>query len=324
MLVIAQRLSADNQLSVLTLAAVGLTLLTIPVGVLFPELAIHQPDDPQKSIVGAWRGIFYHKNLAGCTAGAAILLEAIRVRKSGLSGTHAAIIIALLSTLFVIGSRTAAASALIAIAALFITDRIRAPAGREREILASLAFGLTGLCLVMSAAVYFGLDDVLSDPAAFTGRVELWENLYGLIERRPFFGYGFESVFQTGGVSPLEQMRAASWVIEVSHSHNAVLDLLVNLGICGVVLFIVAFVYFPLKTAMTLPGRIASLWRPILVSMIAYLISYGVLEGRPLSGDSPLFIYFCFVMSLAIQLRSKYHSGQQAAPAMMRPPVSSY
>lgn len=89
------------------------------------------------------------------------------------------------------------------------------------------------------AAVLFARDFVfglLGKSGDLTGRVETWEKVIGLAEQRPWFGWGWIS-YWAPWVEPFKSLDTKAG-IQVMSAHNAWLDVWVQLGLVGVLLFL--------------------------------------------------------------------------------------
>lgn len=75
--------------------------------------------------------------------------------------------------------------------------------------------------------------------STLTGRSEIWAVAWNAIEKRPALGYGFD-VFWESKQGGLQYDRELGWV--VAHSHNGYLEMLLGLGVCGLVLLVLAVV----------------------------------------------------------------------------------
>jgi exopolysaccharide production protein ExoQ len=74
-----------------------------------------------------------------------------------------------------------------------------------------------------------------------TGRGEFWPAIIDAIDRRLFFGYGFEGFWQSwrGAENPAIHIRAHSFI--PTHSHNGFFELALALGLVGIILFALSF-----------------------------------------------------------------------------------
>jgi exopolysaccharide production protein ExoQ len=304
LLLAALELRPPHLLSIMRRICVTLTLLSLAAALLVPRLAFHQASDPEPAIVGALRGVFYHKNQAGTVAAISILLcldRAVTARRKAVP-----IMLALLGAacLLLTNSRTSMAAVLLAAGIFFSArrgTRFEARSPNEMPILiATLAIGLCAIIL----PIYFSetAASYLADPEAFTGRGQLWSYVIQLIQERPFFGFGYESVFQVGAETPLARVATGIWILTVAHSHNGILDLLVSVGITGALLYFFCFIYDPLAKLIKLPRPLKHQWLPVFTSIIIFFLAHSLLEGRILSGESPAFVFLTLVAGLTTRL----------------------
>lgn len=96
-----------------------------------------------------------------------------------------------------------------------------------------------GLSLISTAAMKGRLGSIASmgrgqDVATLTGRLPLWEELMDHIQDRPIFGYGYLGFWDAERVEELADIFA--W--EIPHGHNMYLDVILDVGMIGLVLYI--------------------------------------------------------------------------------------
>ena len=81
--------------------------------------------------------------------------------------------------------------------------------------------------------------DLLGRDDTFTGRTDIWDAALGSIGSRPIFGYGF-GAFWRGEAGPSKAVvDSVDWV--TPNAHNGVLDLCLELGIAGLLVFAIGF-----------------------------------------------------------------------------------
>lgn len=108
--------------------------------------------------------------------------------------------------------------------------------GQERR--ARVYWVAGGLVAVALAAVLFARDFVfglLGKSGDLTGRGETWAKVYELVEQRPWFGWGWVSYWPTW-VEPFKGLDTKAGIAVMS-AHNAWLDVWLQLGIIGVLVF---------------------------------------------------------------------------------------
>ena len=195
-------------------------------------------------------GIFDNKNGAGTMAMLAIVVlgTAIAAGRSSLLRLVLAGLMAL-AWVFLLATRSKTSIGLAALIMLagpalyFLLGS--APAVR----LAALAGGVAALAFGTTAFYAAGHDDadlrlLLFGDLTFTGRTEIWQHLVPEIGRRPWLGHGFGSFWDTGAaINPIRSAPPGAWFMKaqlINTAHNGYLDLLLQTGIAGFALGIVA------------------------------------------------------------------------------------
>ena len=108
--------------------------------------------------------------------------------------------------------------------------------------------------------------------STLTGRTDLWQLTTDMVWRQPWLGYGLGGFWQ--GLNGAESgyiLRAVTWT--PSHPHNGYLQLLLDLGILGFVIFSIGFLISTVKAIKLVRSTTAAaaLW-PI-VHMVQLLIT---------------------------------------------------
>jgi O-antigen ligase len=102
-----------------------------------------------------------------------------------------------------------------------------------------LAIVVFGPDLIDSArqAALMGRDASTADVGSLTGRTALWTELLTYVGARPLVGYGLGGFWSPAHTAYIA--LALGWV--VSHSHNGYLEVLLDLGLVGLTLFLIVF-----------------------------------------------------------------------------------
>ncbi|UCE66966.1 MAG: O-antigen ligase family protein [Candidatus Zixiibacteriota bacterium] len=151
---------------------------------------------------------------------------------------------------------------------------------------------------------------------AGTGRVEIWKDTLELIKQNAIFGVGagnfpeayrpyFESAFEKG------------FMKNISHSHNEVLHLFVELGIMGLVLILVLY-YIPLKRGFALLKRpLSDFDRIILYGSMGILfanLGNSFFDANTMLADGGLFrpILYWITVIVVLKMYQKYSADNYA------------
>lgn len=127
--------------------------------------------------------------------------------------------------------------ALLAVAAVLVLVLAlrRYPSRRARMTIA----GVAGVAVIgaLVAVTFFSaqLLGLLGKDSTLTNRTGIWETVIGVADDRPVFGWGWVS-YWTPWVEPFEGLVTINGVTQ-THAHNAWLDVWLQLGIVGLVVF---------------------------------------------------------------------------------------
>lgn len=198
--------------------------------------------NPSQEIPG-WYGIFYHKTELGRNFVLGTLLYLYwwkidrRYRQLAIVGCIASVLLVLLSR----DVTSLLTLVLLLIALLYLR---RSMTGSVGWALARTAVFCTG----GSALVFFALGHLESvtrllgkDPM-LTGRVPLWILSTAMALRKPWLGYGFNAFWLPDNVYVQRIWHLLRW--EPPHAHNGMLELWLELGALGAILFVGAFLYY--------------------------------------------------------------------------------
>jgi O-antigen ligase len=219
-------------------------------------------------------------------------------------------LIALVAFTFLImtKSRTALASTLVAIVGHYGLSW----SGYKKLAVASLAIAGISLFFLLSEVLlpYFmkginlGRMDAAESVGSLTGRVPLWTQVLGFYSERPFLGYGYGAFWSIENTKTV--MFEQGWPI--SHSHNAYIDVLLETGPIGVLLFALvllvgiryAYVYHRrtgesayaffgvllLFSALNATLESVSIHRTQFEFMLILALSYMAMRGLPQRSDA--------------------------------------
>jgi exopolysaccharide production protein ExoQ len=245
---------------VIAASYVSVLLSSIP---LF-SFAVHPPDEIDTSLIGAWRGVIPHKNVAG----------AVMIHASLFFFHHA------------INRRKPLDFLLFALAAGFLVfTKSKTSIGWFLIVLlaglgyrAIMLYGLRPFFNVAMAFVGFWIavlawaqwDAVtafFSNPENLSGRVGIWESVMPFIETHPILGSGYGSYWTIGYASPIFETAMTEFITQIGHSHSGYIEVLLTTGLVGLVLAIIALMvvpYYrfanPLNSDLKLSAMLFSIW----------------------------------------------------------------
>lgn len=262
--------------------------------------AVHPPGEADPALVGNWRGVYVHKNIAGAVGAMTALIFLFTPRSKWLHklGDLAVVVLALFFTAM---THSKSSLGLLVIALLAgATYRI----AWRREIDRVIALVALGLVLI-AAIVFFSADQSLlnrlfSDPQQFTGRTQIWSAQIAYIRDHLLFGSGFGTFAGTGGVSPLARY-VSGWVSsDVANGHNGFLQLLVTVGGIGFVLAMLALIVMP---ALQFWHRGALAEKSVLFALFVFLVLHNLMETDFLEGDGVAWVAYLLMLAMLGNLK---------------------
>jgi O-antigen ligase len=263
---------------------------------------------------GAMRGIYTHKNIFGpfMALGASVFA----IRATGCKDFNQSVIfwsLFILAAISIVLSQSSNGLLIFsALMALFFVCRVL----RWRYdtmipgalFLIMLFFGLSALALSNVDALL----NVIGEDPTLTGRTVFWPYIIEMIEKRPWLGYGFSAFWLPDLSGPSAYIvRAALWPVPTAH--NGFLDLLLDLGLLGLLVFLTGFLMVALQsTALFRSTKGTDAFWPLLY--LAYLLIANMSESS-LLGDNNItwVLYVSTAFSLSLRLRENLKSQKGAS-----------
>jgi exopolysaccharide production protein ExoQ len=229
---LAQRFTPKELLR-LILWAFGITIaVSIFACILFPSYGIFVDELTGES---AWRGVFSGKNELGrvivfAMMGLATLSASVR------SFWYLTAVIAGFWVVFMTNAITSVIYFPVALIIVFLVRRYQLHKGSRKKLIF-----LTSTLVILSAFVLYNrwesfTESVGKDPN-LTGRTILWTLSVPHIAERPILGHGLDS-FWYDPAGPVAELRAASGWREAPNAHNGIINLWIDVGLIGVLLFL--------------------------------------------------------------------------------------
>jgi exopolysaccharide production protein ExoQ len=252
-------------------------LLAALLFILFVPTLSHMPNGQ------GLRAIFTSKNGMGqfLVAGVILLPPAIRKRLVHQVLGSAGLLIAL-ALLIPVDSATAIVVATLVLASHTAIYLWRLPTRLAATV---TAFGVATACLLIIPVVV-NLDaifELLGRDPTLTGRTELWRYAWEMVKQRPMIGYGYGAFF--------ENYESATYVAAVfpwapPSAHNGFLELLLDIGVIGLALFMV-FIGSGLMRSAIAPNRVAP---DVIIFLLPLLVAYtsSAIAESSLLGQSSL------------------------------------
>jgi len=206
--------------------------------------------------------------------------------------------------LYYSGSKTSMGMLAIAAFLGFTYNRISL---RYRPLLIPL--GVILLCSIASYASIFVNDTaaLALDPTAFTGRGQIWAALFKYAQNNMLLGAGFSSFWNIGGDSPIFSY-AHGYTTTVTVGHNGYLDLLITLGLPGVLLVMVSTLLWPIIKVAT-ADRVEFGKGALLCSILLFCAGHNVTESSLFERDSFVGLIAVFAAACAAFTLNGSQSG---------------
>ncbi len=229
---LAARLTRHHLLFLLQWSFAVLAVWSAVLALGFPSIGL----DASTGHSGDWQGVFTQKNACG----RAMVFAVASVLASGrLSAGRCLLLLLFLAELALSGSRGAWLLAAVLVAALG-TLAMGCRFNRQTRTALLAGTSLTACLLTpVGLAAFSAIAPLLGRDATLTGRTAIWHEVWISITHRPLLGYGF-SAFWRGA-------QGASWDVIVAlrfvlfHAHNGFLEICLELGASGLVLFALGF-----------------------------------------------------------------------------------
>ena len=288
---------AGYERTLMLLRAVLVTVLVVNFAavILMPQVGIHQADsvvDP--GLIGAWRGVLLQKNFAGAATAMTIMAFAFDGR--GVSRKTRLAVIAL-SILFMIGTKSKTSMGLCAVAlgAGWLFSRYN-PAYRALLIPAAMV-AVVAIVMTLDHVAADINAKVMNDPAAFTGRSAIWAPLLRYAGDNLMTGAGFGSFWNIGAAREPIHAYATGWVTVQTSGHNGFLDVLVQVGLPGLILCVLAYIVAPLArllSARNVPPASGGL----LMAVLIFCAGHNVTESSLIERDLAVHVFLLFAIAM--------------------------
>lgn len=237
-----------------------------------------------------------HPNTLGGYAAICCLAAPVYSRyRRGISSWSVAIFVLGIITLWLTRSRTSLLGVVIALTTIrFVT----LPPQRRTFLVSMAALGLSIVGLVVTVSTpktWAALFDAAAmgrskHVGSLTGRVPLWDELTHFVADRPLLGHGYLGFWDANRVEYLSDLFG--W--EIPHGHNMYLDVTVDGGIVGLMLFL-GVLLLGLQRSVSRYRRT----RDLGVAFVTGLIVFAAVHG---GGESlfklPTFLMFSLCASL--------------------------
>lgn len=303
-------LGYQQALLIVRIALIILLVMNWVTVELYPEIGTHRVNQLYENpLMGDWRGLMAHKNIAGLVCALTVLMFLFDAGQI-FWAIRAVVIAAAALFLYTSSSRTSLGVCIAAVVMGFVFAYYRARY-RKFAIFVIMAGAVAGAFWLTSMRDAF--EQNLQDPAAFTGRTQIWAALYAYFQTNPIFGAGYGSFWTNNFNSPIF-IYGRDWVTEVYEGHNGYLDLLVQVGIPGLLLVLFAVFVMPWRRLLnerSAEGAPGALIASILVFMMGHNGSESSMFDRDSIGNVFLMLAIALLWTLTNARRPQRSRGSR-------------
>ncbi len=184
-------------------------------------------------------GYFFHKQYLGMYASIALLIAVHELFQPWRRRALAIITIAVAAWLLLESKSKSALGFLLLAPMLALLAMIAAQKLRRPLLLIVLMIPLSwyGAAMLITNLSYRISYHLTGDPT-FTGRTVIWDFISTQISKKPWFGWGFQSFWEIGPMSPAVR-EGPAFVKTMSSSHSGYMDVRLETGIIGLSIFLV-------------------------------------------------------------------------------------
>jgi exopolysaccharide production protein ExoQ len=227
---LAARFNPDRQMQLFLTLGWIVTLASIAAALFFPQYGM---DHEHANALGAWIGIFNHKNWCSIMV-TFLLCGAFYIRPSSSFLRSARIAYIILSLLLIVMSQSRTGWVVAACLLLYVavTKYLKRYKARDRLFISILFGGMAVIVTALFVEYYTAITLLIGKDPTLTGRTTIWTLVLNSIMKHPLLGYGFQAYWhglqgESGNIS-----LADHWIVPAAH--NGFLDLWLGLGAIGV------------------------------------------------------------------------------------------
>lgn len=234
---LVQRFEVEQLKTLIMITGTIIASLSVIMIVVAPGLGITHGADTARA--GAWNGIFIDRTSAGkCLT---FLISPVLVRYPGTKSTIARVGYLVALGFLILQARAltsliAVAGYMLCISVLKVVRKHRLQQSRPLHIISVLFLVALGGCVLVCTSFIL---PALGRDVSLTGRTDVWAAVINCIADRPLLGYGFYAFWLGLHGESAVVLRTTRWFF--GYAHNGLLEIWLQLGIIGVILFSVTF-----------------------------------------------------------------------------------
>jgi len=257
----------------------------------------------------AFRGVFLHKNSLGIFMSVSILIwlfslyGAINEKKKFAIILYSGFLLLSALLLLLSQSKTSFVVLLITIIVIFLVRSMFSK--KYGLVLLNIAIFFILIASLSFTKNFDSFLTVLGKDSTLTGRVPLWSLTWEYFLQKPLLGFGYSGFWSTpnGGASYIAEVLFLS-----PNAHNGYLDILINLGIVGILLFLFSL-QKNLFLSIELIRKKKNYWSFIPFALFVFFILYNITESFLLVQNSFTWIIFV-AMSYKLRIGDDQYAGK--------------
>lgn len=271
---------------------------TAVLSIIFPLIPSFGGIHTTPELAGMWSGIFGHKNELGYmmawSAGFFLHLALSESRFRWLRLT----LFGLSICLIILSRSTTSLTIVLTMISLLPLYKLSTNNNYKLQI---IGISFVVIVLISGSILIFGNAETIVGTSGkdltLNGRTDLWEPVLTKILERPFFGYGFAGFWNSKFASNIRLTH--EWA---SNSHNGFLEIMLDLGISGLVIFAIGFIRFFTMALyrVVFVAKKAEDYLPM--QMLVIIIIINITEARLLTPSWNLFMYLTTSLTLTMEI----------------------
>ena len=250
---------------------------------------------------GLWRGIFAHKNILSRSIGLAIIFPILYIFENKIFTyttvfSICGIVMSILLMYFANG-KTGILGVIFTIFLIYpilsfkyLLDRFK-----NIKVIIFISSFLISIFLIYLVSINSSvIINAVGGDVTLTGRVLLWPLVLEAIYIKPILGFGFGSFWASPAAN--EILNYINWL--PPHAHNGFLEILLDIGLVGLLLFTILIGKIFIRSAMNLSFRNRE--AIIIIVIMFYLIVTSIPGSSIISQNSipwVLFVYFNLILT---------------------------
>ncbi|HEX3437451.1 MAG TPA: O-antigen ligase [Pseudacidobacterium sp.] len=295
----AARYPVRKQLSIFCATMLFAALGSAVLAIFFPAIGL----EASTGHFGNWQGVFTQKNACG----RAMVFATAAVLACGRLNLYR--LVCLLAFLFVLimsGTRGAWVIEGALLLCYMLTRIIGQSTPSFRAVLIYLVVALAVMAVVAIWMYFPLLAALLGRDATLTGRTAIWQQVWQAIVKHPLLGYGYAAFWRGMKGESYNVILALKFVI--FHAHNGFLEIWLELGAAGVLLFVLSYARAWRKLwPLLLHRRMADCsW---MIFVLVLVVLYDLDENTLLTFNGLFWVVYVAVVA-NIEILSVEHKAQ--------------